>query len=96
MGRCTAIYQCFAPNPPQDHSVRGQVPHKVPTRDGKGAGGPCLGWLFAQHCQLAFLGTPQHCPVAQVVCRPVRHREPEVRGTAQVGLVETHGKEERF
>ena len=39
MGRRKAIYQSFAPNPSQDYSVRGQVPHKVPTRDGKGAVG---------------------------------------------------------
>ena len=39
MGRHKATYQRFAPNPPQDHSVRGHVPHKVPTRDGKGVAG---------------------------------------------------------
>ena len=39
MGRHKATYQRFVPNPPQDHSVRGQVPHKVPTRDGKRAAG---------------------------------------------------------
>lgn len=35
MGRRKAVYQRFVLNPPQDHSVREQVPHKVPTRDGK-------------------------------------------------------------
>ena len=44
MGRRKATYQRFVPNPPQDHSVRGQVPHKVPTRDGKGAAGS-LPWM---------------------------------------------------
>ena len=41
-----------------------------------------------------FWGAPQHRPIAQGVCRPVRHREPEVRGAAQVGSAETHGEEE--
>ena len=39
MGRRKAIYQHLVPKPRQDHSVRGQRPHKVPTRDGRGAGG---------------------------------------------------------
>ena len=61
-----------------------------------GGGGPCLGRLIVQHCQPAFLGAPQHHPIAGGVCWPVRHREPEVRGAAQVGSAETHGKEQHF
>ena len=63
MGRHKAIYQCFAPNPSQDHSVRGQVPHEVPTRDGKGPGVLVLdgsshsaaSWPFWGHCSSAVL-----------------------------------------
>ena len=50
MGRHKATYQHFVPNRPQEHSVRGQVPHKVPTRDGKGAAGSLL--LVAHHAAL--------------------------------------------
>ena len=60
-----------------------------------GGGGPCLGQLVVQHCQPAFLGAPQHRPIAGGLCWPVRHREPEVLGAAQVGLAETLRKEER-
>ena len=63
MGRHKAIYQCFAPNPSQDHSVRGQAPHEVPTRDGKGPGVLVLdgsshsaaSWPFWGHCSSAVL-----------------------------------------
>ena len=50
MGKHKVTYQRFVPNRPQEHSVRGQVPHKVPTRDGKGAAGSLL--LVAHHAAL--------------------------------------------
>ena len=39
MGKHKVTYQRFVPNRPQEHNVRGQVPHKVPTRDRKGVAG---------------------------------------------------------
>lgn len=60
-----------------------------------GDGGPCLGRLISQSSQTALLGAPQHRPAAVGVRGAIRHREPEIRDTAQVRSAETREKKKR-
>ena len=66
MGRRKVTYQCFAPNPFQDHSVSGQVPHKVPTRDWKGAAGVlALDSLLCSTASRPFWGRRSTIPLLE-------------------------------